>query len=161
MFDPDLAPAKGYFGTFYTLLGGKQAQEFLHLQDDPLTDSPVPEDHLDALGEFINWTIGTRNKPAIVNSRKQKPFEQVLGSPKALEHFRVKGDLEASLLHTEYNAEEIAAKFRTATYTVEDCLTKLFDVRENATVKDAFSAFEGAYRKAKLNMRGEQEAIEE
>ena len=154
LFDPDLAPAKGYFGTFYTLLGGKQAQEFLHLQDDPLTDSPVPDDHLNALAEFINWTIGTREKPAIVNSRKQKPFEQVLASPKALEHFRVKGDLEASLLYTEYNAEEIAAKFRSATYTVEDCLTKLFDVRENETVKNAFSAFEGAYRKAKLNMRG-------
>jgi hypothetical protein len=162
LFDPELAPAKGYFGTFYTLLGGKQAQEFLDLQDlDPLSDNPIPEEHLPALAEFISWTIGTRDKPAIVNSRKQKPFEQVLASPKALQHFRVKGDLEASLLYTEYNADEIAAKFRVAAYTVEDCLTKLFDVRENETVKDAFSALEGAYRKAKLNMRGEEEATEE
>jgi hypothetical protein len=76
----------------------------------------------------------------------------VLGSPKALQHFRVKGDLEASLLYTEYNAEEITSKFREAAYSIEDCLTKLFDVRENATVKEAFAELENAYKKAKLNM---------
>ena len=152
IFDPQTAPAKGYFGTFYTLLGGQQAQKFLGLQDDPLTETPLPEDHLKQAAEFIKWTIGTKENPAPVNSRQQKQFEQVLASPKALQHFRVKGDLEASLLYTEYNAEEIASKFREAAYGIEDCLTKLFDVRENGAVKEAFSELEKAYKKAKLNM---------
>lgn len=153
IFDPDSAPAKGYFGTFYTLLGGQQARLFLNLHDDdPLTASPVPDDRLNQLGDFIKWTIGTKESPAAVNSRQQKKFEQVLGSTRALQHFRVKGDLEASLLYTEYNAEEIAAKFREAAYSVEECLSKLNDVRENTGVKEAFAEFERAYQKAKLNM---------
>jgi len=157
VFDHDLAPTKGYFGTFYTLLGGQQAQKFLDLQDDPLTKNPIPEDHIGELGEFIKWTIGTKESAGIVNSRQQKQFEQVLSSPKALKHFRVKGDLSASLLYTEYNAEEIASKFREAAYNIEDCLTKLFDVRENGTVKEAFLELEGAYKKARLNITPKQE----
>jgi ParB-like nuclease domain len=152
LFDPETAPAKGYFGAFYTLLGGQQAQRFLGLKDDPLGESPVPDDRMKELGEFIKWTVGTRTLPGLVNSRQQKQFEQVLASPKALQHFRVKGDLDGSLLYTEYNAEEIAAKFREAAYTIEDTLTKLFDVRENPAVREAFSELEKAYRKARLNI---------
>jgi hypothetical protein len=152
IFDPDTAPSKGYFGTFYTLLGGLQAREFLNLQDDPIAKDPVPGDRLIPLAEFIKWTIGTKESPAVVNSRQQKKFEQVLGSPRALAHFRVKRDLESSLLYTEYNAAEIAAKFREAAYNIEECLAKLNDVRENAAVQEAFAEFERAYQKAKLNM---------
>src|SRR6185437_7894031 len=133
-FDPTKAPAKGYFGAFYTLLGGQQAQKFLDLQDAPLTETPVPEGRMKQLGEFISWTIGTKETPSVVNSRQQKPFEQVLASPKALAHFRIKRDLDSSLLYTEYNAEEIAAKFREAAYSIEDCLIKLLDVQDNANV---------------------------
>lgn len=160
VFDSDTAPAKGYFGTFYTLLGGQQAQKFLNLKDDPINQNPIPEDHIKELGDFIKWTIGTRENPGVVNSRQQKQFEQVLSSPKALKHFRVKGDLAASLLYTEYNAEEIASKFREAAYSIEDCLTKLFDVRENDTVKESFSELEGAYKKAKINMKSENKLDE-
>ena len=160
IFDPTNTTAKGYFGTFYTLLGGRQAREFLHLENDPVTEAPVPRDKLNRLSEFINWTIGTREKPALINSRQQTKFEQVLGSHRALEHFRVKGDLEASLLYTEYNSEEIAAALRKAAYTIEGCLTTLFDVRDNNKVKEAFGELERAYRKAKLNMTAEQEGTE-
>jgi hypothetical protein len=152
IFDPASAPAKGYFGTFYTLLGGKQAQNFLGLQDDPLTITPIPDSKATELGQFIKWTIGTKEAPASVNSRDQKKLEQVLASPKALQHFRLRGDLAASLLYTEYNAEEITAKFREAAYNIEDCLTKLNDVSDNPLVKEAFSELENAYKKARLNM---------
>lgn len=157
LFDADLTPSRGYFGTFYTLLGGLQARNFLSLQDDPISENPIPEDHLEELGEFVKWTIGIKDDPAKVNSRQQKQFEQVLSSPRALKHFRVKGDLTASLLYTEYNAEEIASKFREAAYSIEDCLTKLFDVKANENVKEAFSELEGAYRKAKVNMKQEEQ----
>jgi len=160
IFDPAAVPAKGYFGTFYTLLGGHQAQKFLDLKDAPLTETPVPENREKQLGEFIQWTIGTKDNPAVVNSRQQKKFEQVLASPKALTHFRVKRELESSLLYTEYNAEEIAAKFREAAYSIEDCLTKLFDVRESVNVKESFSDLEKAYKKAKLNMGNDQAGTE-
>ena len=60
--------------------------------------------------------------------------------------------LEPSLLYTEYNAEEIAAKFREAAYGIEDTLSKLFDVRDNTTVKEAFTELERAYKKARLNI---------
>lgn len=153
IFDPTAVPTKGYFGTFYTLLGGQQAQKFLDLTDSNLTQDPVPETHLKQLAEFVQWTIGTRDTSAVVNSRQQRKFEQILASPKALTYFRVKRDIEPALLYTEYNSEEIAAKFREAAYSIEDCLTKLFDVRETASVKEAFAELEKAFRKAKLNMQ--------
>ena len=153
VFDPEKAPAKGYFGAFYTLLGGQQAQNFLDLKDDPLTETPVPNGKMKELGDFIKWTIGTKTMPSLVNSRQQTQFEQVLASSKALQHFRVKGDLAGSLLYTEYNAEEIAAKFREAAYGIEDTLTKLFDVRDNPVVKEALTELERAFKKVRVNMK--------
>lgn len=154
IFDPENAPTKGYFGTFYTLLGGSQAQKFLNLGDEPLTDHPVPDNRTKELGEFIKWTIGAKTVPAVVNSREQKQFERVLASPKALAHFRIKGDLDTSLLYTEYNAEEITAKFKEAAYSIEETLPKLFDVRESPAVKEAFAELERACQKARLNISG-------
>ena len=161
LFEPTSVPTKRYFGTFYTLLGGYEAQQFLKLEDDPITETPVPEDHLTELGEFIKWTIGTKEARRAVNSRQQEKFERVLGSAPALQHFRLKGDLEGSLLYTEYKTEEIAEKLRLAAYTIEECLPKLFDVRENDIVEEAFSELEGAYKKAKLNMKGDQALTEQ
>jgi hypothetical protein len=160
LFDPETAPAKGYFGAFYTLLGGQQAQKVLELKDDPLTETPVPNARMKELGEFIKWTIGTKTIPALVNSRMQKQFEQVLASPKALQHFRVKGDLDVSLLYTEYNAEEIAAKFREAAYSIEDTLTKLLDVSDSPVVKEAFTELERAFKKVRVNMKSGSAAAE-
>jgi hypothetical protein len=154
LFDPTSVPTKRYFGTFYTLLGGSEAKSFLGLKDDPISQTPVPEDKLDALGKFLKWTIGTKDKAQEVNSRQQTKFEQVLASPKALAYFEVKGDLETSLMYTEYNADEVAGKLQEATYTVEECLPKLNDVRETPNVIDAFFSFERAYKKARLNMQG-------
>ena len=133
--------------------GGKEAQKFLDLHDDPLTDVPIPDDHLKQAAEFIKWTIGTTDIPASVNSRQQEEFEQVLASPKALESFRLKGDLEASLLYTEYSSDEIASKFRNAASGIEDCLTKLLDMRESVAVEESFAALELAYKKARVSMK--------
>lgn len=155
LFDADDVPTKRFFGTFYTLLGGAEAKKFLALTEDPITSRPVPEDHTKQLGNFIKWTIGTREQPAAVNSRQQAKFEQVLASPPALEYFEVKKDLENALLYTEYNADEVAGKLREATYSVEECLPKLNDVRERPNVQDAFNGLEKAYRKARLNMQEE------
>lgn len=152
LFDASKAPTKRYFGTFYTLLGGQEAQKFLALQADPIQTNPVPADNLPELGEFVRWTIGTLETRAAVNSRQQDAFERVLGSPKALKHFRATSDLEGSLFYTEYNIEEVAEKLSLAAYIIEGCLTKLYDVRENATVQEAFSDLEGAYKKAVHNM---------
>jgi hypothetical protein len=59
---------------------------------------------------------------------------------------------EGVLTGTSVLTPEIASKFREAAYGIEDCLKKLFDVRENGAVKEAFSELERAYKKAKLNM---------
>jgi hypothetical protein len=150
-FEPREAPSKGYFGTFYTLLGGKEAQTFLKLGSD-LTQNLVPEDHLPQLSEFIQWTVGTKTRSAYVNSRQQKAFEQVLSSPSALKHFRARGDITSSLLYTEFNAEQIADRLQKATYMVDECLSKLYDVREDERVAKSFAEFEGSYRKARLFM---------
>jgi len=99
--------------------------------------------------------------PSNTTAKGQAKFEQVLASPRALEHFRVKGDLEASLLYTEYNAEQITKVLRVAAYSIEACMTTLFDVRENERVKDAFAELERAYRKARLNMKAEQQPPDE
>ena len=72
VFDPSKAATKRYFGTFYTLLGSHEVQKFLALESENLTDSPVPNDHIVELAEFISWTIGTKKSPPLVNSRKQK-----------------------------------------------------------------------------------------
>lgn len=155
LFDPDDVPTKRFFGTFYTLLGGAEAKKFLALVEDPIANRPVPDDHLGELGSFVKWTIGTQERPAVVNSRQQAKFEQVLSSPAALEYFEVKHDLENALLYTEYNADEVAGKLREAAYSVEECLPKLNDVRERPNVQDAFNGLEKAYRKARLNMQEE------
>lgn len=151
LFDLKDAYAKRYFGTFYTLLGSQQVQSFLGLRTDPVASNPVPEDHLSNLKEFVSWSIGTKKNPPVINSRAQQKFDAVLSSPSALQHFRLKRDLESALLYTEYNAKEIAEKLLTAAYGIEDCLPKLFDVREDPNVISAVDALDKAYQKLKLN----------
>jgi len=154
-FEASEAPSKRFFGTFYTLLGGSAAREFLSLQDDPITVTPVRVDHIDQLGEFVEWTIGNKKEPPRINSRDQAKFERVLSSPKALDYFKVKRDLEGALLYTEYTAGEVAGKLREATYSIDECLPRLYDVREDSTVREAFTSFEQAYKKARLNIHGD------
>lgn len=151
LFDPKDAYAKRYFGTFYTLLGSQQVQNFLGLQTDPVVSNPVPQDKLSNLKEFINWSIGTKKSPPIINSRDQQKFDAVLSSPSALQYFRLKRELESALLYTEYNAKEIVGKLLTAAYSIEDCLPKLFDVREDPAVISAVEALDKAFQKLKLN----------
>jgi hypothetical protein len=151
-FDPKEAYAKRYFGAFYTLLGSEQVQVFLALVSDPITTEPVPKDHLPQLGEFIRWTIGTKADPPIINSRKQQRLNAVLSSPSALQHFRLRHDLDAALLYTEYNAKEISAKLLNAAYGIEECLPKLFDVRDDAGVVSAIDSLDAAYKKLRINV---------
>ena len=151
-FDPKEAYAKRFFGTFYTLLGSEQVQVFLGLISDPITITPVPASHLQELEEFIGWSIGTRKNPPIVNSRKQKELSAVLSSPKALEYFRQRRDLDAALLYTEYNAKEISLKLLNAAYGIEECLPKLFDVRADAAVLEAIKTLDVAYEKLQINV---------
>lgn len=155
-FDPKASPTKRYFGTFYTLLGSEQVQEFLDLQSDPITTDPVPPGKRGNLMEFIGWVVGTKKDPPIINSRMQKQLGEVLASPKALQHFRVKKDVNSALLYTEFKATEIATKLRSAAYGIEDCLVSLFDVRGEPAVREAFEELENAYKKAKLNLSGRE-----
>jgi hypothetical protein len=152
-FNPEEAYQKRYFGTFYTLLGSQQVQEFLALQTSPLQNTPVPADHLEQLGEFINWVIGTKQSPPVVNSRSQQKFDAVLASPSALQYFRAKRNLDGALLYTEFNSGQIAEKLRSAAYTIEECLPKVFDVKDDPKVKAAIADLDGAFEKLKLNTR--------
>lgn len=151
IFHPEAAYAKRYFGTFYTLLGSQQVQDFIALNSSPLTKTPVPDDHLERLGELVNWIIGTRQSPPVINSRSQQKFDAVLASPSALQYFRAKRNLDGALLYTEYNSGEIAEKLRNAAYTIEECLPKVFDVKDDPKVISAIEDLEGAYEKLKLN----------
>jgi hypothetical protein len=150
-FDPKEAYAKRYFGAFYTLLGSQEVKAFLGLISDPLTTHPVPNDHIPQLAEFIGWSIGTRKDPPVVNSRKQQKLDAVLSSKSALQHFRLRHDLDAALLYTEYNAPEISSKLLNAAYGIEECLPKLFDVRADAAVVAAIETLDAAYRKLQIN----------
>jgi ParB-like nuclease domain len=150
-FNPEEAYAKRYFGTFYTLLGSQQVQDFLALRAGPLTAEPVPEDHLEQLGEFIGWVIGTKKSQPIVNSRSQQILDAVLASPSALQYFRSKKNLEGALFYTEYNSGQIAEKLLTAAYTIEECLPKVFDVKDDPKVKSAISNLDRAMEKLKVN----------
>jgi hypothetical protein len=150
VFDPGQAPSKRYFGTFYTLLGSREVQKFLGLSSEQLTDAPVPQDHIEGLGEFISWTIGTKKSAPFVNSRQQK-LDAVLASPNGLQQFRIKKNLDAALLYTEYNSGEIIAKLLSAAYTIEECLTKIFDVKDDPKVISAIESLNGAMEKLKVN----------
>lgn len=158
LFDPREAPGKRYFGAFYTLLGSQQVQAFVGLITDPVTTSPVPEDHLQNLGEFIAWTIGTRKEPPFVNSRDQRELSAVLASSTALQHFRLKHDLDAALLYTDYNAEQISSKLFSAAITIEACFPKLFDVRNDPSVVSAIKSLDNAYAGLKRNTKEPQQA---
>lgn len=157
-FDPAEAYARRYFGTFYTLLGSEEVQAFLGLESDPISATPVPPDHLPQLEEFIGWSIGTKKIPPVINSRKQKELSAVLSSPSALQHFRLRRDLDAALLYTEYNAKEISEKLLTAAYTIEECLPKLFDVRKDQKVAAAIKEVDNAYKKLQRNTEEAQPA---
>jgi hypothetical protein len=109
-------------------------------------------DHLPQLEEFIRWSIGTKKNPPVVNSRKQQKLDAVLSSPKALQYFRHRRDLDAALLYTEYNAKEISAKLLNAAYGIEECLPKLFDVRTDAAVLSAIETLDAAYKKLQINV---------
>lgn len=150
-FDPTKAPSKRYFGTFYTLLGSQEVQKFLALNSEQLTELPVPADHLEELGEFVSWTIGTKKAPPIVNSRAQQKLDAVLASPSGLQHFRNKKNLDAALLYTEYNSGEITEKLLGAAYTIEECLTKIFDVKDDPKVISAIQTLNRAIEKLRLN----------
>ncbi len=150
-FTPEEAYAKRYFGTFYTLLGSQEVQSFLSLTAGFLSATPVPEDHLDQLGEFIGWVIGTKKSPPVINSRSQQEFDAVLASPSALQYFRSKRNLEGALLYTEYNSGQIAEKLMTAAYTIEECLQKVFDVKDDPKVRSAIGSLDRAVAKLKLN----------
>jgi hypothetical protein len=149
-FDPEQAPSRRYFGTFYTLLGSEDVRKFLAL-DTELSTAPVPASNFDKLKEFISWTIGTRDAPPVVNSRQQKEFAAVLSSPRALAYFRTKKNVNQALIYTEYNSGEIASKLQLAAYTIEECLPKLLDVKDQPQVQAAIADLENAYRKLKLN----------
>jgi transposase-like protein len=158
LFDPQDAPAKRYFGTFYTLLGSQQVQNFLGVKSEPVTENPVEQNQLPNLKEFISWVIGTKKAPPLINSRRQKELDAVLSSPSALQHFRLRGDLDAALLYTEFNAKEISSKLLSSAYGIEECLPKLFDVREDPAVVNAIKALENAYEKLRRNTEEPQNA---
>ena len=149
-FNPERASSRRYFGTFYTLLGSEDVQTFLALPDG-ISDSPVPNDRLSNLGEFIGWTIGTKDDPPVVNSRQQKELAAVLSSPRALAYFRSKKNLSQALIYTEFNSGEIAAKLQLATYNIEDCLPKMLDVKDQPQVQASLLDLDNAYRKLKIN----------
>ena len=150
-FDPQYATTKRYFGRFYTLLGGTAVQNFLGLTGG-ITVNPVPPDMIKNLEDFIVWSVGTKTKKATLSSRDQSKLEAVLQSPRALKYFRTTRDLSAALFYTEYNTAEIATQLRSASYTIEECLVKLNDVKEDPSVVEAFDDLTRAYEKAKLNM---------
>ncbi len=150
-FTPLEAYSKRYFGTFYTLLGSQEVQRFLDLKTDPLTGSPVPKERLDQLREFVSWTIGTRKAPPVVNSRDQQNLDAVLSSPSALQYFRSKKNIDGAMFYTEANSGEIAEKLLTAAYTIEECLPKVFDVKDDPKVTSAITNLDRAFEKLKLN----------
>jgi len=152
LFDPQYATTKRYFGRFYTLLGGAEVQKFLGLGGELISSDPIPAEKLKNLEDFIGWSVGTKSKKAMLSSRDQSRLEAVLASPRALKYFRTTRDLTSALLYTEYNTAEIATQLRSASYTIEECLVKLNDVKDDPSVIDAFEDLTRAFEKAKLNM---------
>lgn len=151
IFEPRHATTKRYFGRFYTLLGGSEVQKFLGLGGE-ITVDPVPTDKLKNLEEFVAWSVGSKTKRAILNSRDQNKLEAVLASPRALNYFRTTRDLGSALFYTEYTTAEIATQLRSASYAIEECLVKLNDVKADPSIIEAFDDLTRAYEKAKLNM---------
>jgi hypothetical protein len=150
LFDPNRAYSRRYFGTYYTLLGSEDVRTFLELKEG-ISNKPVPTDKLANLAEFISWTVGTKDAPPVANSRQQKELAAVLSSPKALAYFRTKKNLDQALIYTEYNSGEIASKLQLAAYSIEDCLPKLLDVKDQPQVQLAIADLDNAYRKLKHN----------
>jgi hypothetical protein len=121
------------------------------LKNDQLTAAPVPVERKEHLREFIGWTIGTKSAPPIVNSRAQQKLDAVLSSPSALQYFRAKRNIDGALLYTEANSGQIAEKLLTAAYTIEECLPKVFDVKDDPNVISAITNLDRAFEKLKLN----------
>ena len=87
----------------------------------------------------------------MVNSRSQQKLDAILSSPGGLQHFRSKKSLDSALLYTEYNSGEISEKLLNAAFTIEECLPKIYDVKDDPKVVSAVDALDRALEKLKVN----------
>lgn len=152
VFDPKKAFRKRYFGTFYTFLSSSVIQNYLGLSLDNIEgERLVKEDKMPRLENLLSWTIGTEDSPPFINSRDQTKLEEVLQSPNALNFLIEKRNLNAALLYTEFNAGQVAANLKSASYTIDLSLSMLFDTASHSGVQEAFEMLTRSYQKAVLN----------
>jgi hypothetical protein len=84
-----------YFSHLYTALAYSQFQEFLGMQpEDFEKEKPVPETHINKLGELLTWLYGRRTEEVEIKPkvRRQNPdlntLREVISNPVALDALR-------------------------------------------------------------------------
>lgn len=92
-----------YFSHWYTALAYSQFQEFLGMGvDDFEMEHPVPETHLNRLGELLTWIYGRKSDGFEIQPhvKKQNPdlnyLREIISSPVALDALRSGYSLERS-----------------------------------------------------------------
>lgn len=131
------------FSVLFLALKSSGVQKFLDVNitgDMQPTDTPVPDDHIDNLREFVEWLFGTETKkPIVKDSREVDRFARVLQSDEALKYLRTasKPSLEHAYVVSGGEALEIRSLLSSAAFDVEQSLTVLHLYDKDSDIKSA------------------------
>ena len=142
------------FSHLYTALSRAAYMEFLGLQAawsrfDP-QPNPVPETHLEHLGEILKWLYGSREDDVIAVVQSQNPdiknLGAVLGSDEGLEVLRTTGSLDEAYVSTQPAERKLSEALLGARREVREAANSLrgFDGRDTALVNIAEDVSETA-----------------
>lgn len=129
------------FSVLFLALKSSGVQKFLGVDisgEIASEATPVPEEHLDNLREFVEWLFGTETKRAIVkDSREVDRFARALQSKEALTYLRSasKPSLEHAYVLSGGEAFELQGLLSSAAFDAEQSLTILHLYEDNPEVR--------------------------
>lgn len=118
-----ITKSRFFFSHLYTALPNASVRDFLGLDENDnsvIPPSPVPNDHLDELGEFLTWIYGQDDVDAVVQTQNPdlSRLVKVLASERGVRQLRATMNLDRAF----DEVDDKAKRFRTAFYTMQDAV---------------------------------------
>lgn len=104
------------------------------------SERPVPDEHIQSLTEFVQWTFGTDDRTRVLpDSRKLTEWGKILQSTEALRYLRLtdKPDFERAWAKSGGQAEALVDAIWTAAYRLEESVPLIPVHREDTDVQEA------------------------
>ena len=140
--DYDRERAEESFSILYMILETVGAKKFLQIDieaDPHIVKNPVPETHIQNLGDFAHWLYGSsESDPIITNSRQISKFAKVLGSSEAVDYLERTSnpDLEFAFQLAGGAEEEIVRYIQRAADNVERALSRVHFYKDSPNLQN-------------------------